>query len=62
MQFLFEIQIYNKNNNTWQTLPVSHPISTLDQYQPSRADIGVSGDMGCETNFATYYSLFINSF
>ena len=28
------IQIYNKNNNTWRK-SVSHPISTLDQYQLS---------------------------
>ena len=34
---------------------VSHPISTLDQYQILESRV----DMGCDTDFAMYYSLFI---
>ena len=47
MLFLFKIQIYHKNNNTWRNL------------YHTRADVGVSGDMWCDTDFAMYYSLYI---
>ena len=38
---------------------VSHPISTLDQYQPStlRLILESQVDMRCDTDFAMYYSL-----
>ena len=45
--FLFKIQIYHKNNNTWRNL------------LHTRADVGVSGEMWSDTDFAIYYSLYI---
>ena len=63
MQFLFKIQIYNKNNNTWRNLYHTpfQPSTNISQraYGP-RSDIGVSG-LICDTDFAMYYSLFKSS-
>ena len=57
MQLLIKIQIYNKNNNTWRicitTFINPPPISALGLILQSRVD------MGCDTDFDMYYSLFI---
>ena len=53
MQLLIKIQIYNKNNNAWQNLYHT-------PYQPSTNMILESRvDMGWDTDWAMYYSLYI---
>ena len=59
MQFLFKIEIFNKNNNKWRNCLTPHinprQISALG---PTTLSSRV--DMGYDTDFAMYYTLFIN--
>ena len=54
IQFLFKIQIYNKNNNTWRNLyhtPYQPSTNISSRAYGLRADIGVSGWYGVEYDF-----------
>lgn len=44
------------------SISVSHPKSTISQYQPLRLILESLVDMGCHTNFAMYYSICLNHF